>query len=176
MIDSTNAVIADEPAHRLMISPTEITSVWLLFRMTSTVLPTRLSATSSLKIVCRKTLTCARMSPVVLGPISLATMPDRPSSASSSGAVDSALQKAACELIPNSESPHDLASVRKMIFRQRLRTGPLAVGTGPVPGRVPGFGVGQPGGPPGIDPGRRALWFGEWPVEPDSLVRAAVDL
>ena len=72
-MDSTNAVIADDPAHRLMISPTEITSAWLLLRMTSTVLPIRLSATSSLKMVCRKTFTCSRMSVVVSGPIARAT-------------------------------------------------------------------------------------------------------
>ena len=44
-----------------------------------------------------------------------------PSSASSSGAVDSAHQNAACELIPNSESLQALLSVRPAIFRQRWR-------------------------------------------------------
>ena len=50
---SMNADIADDPAQRLMISPMETASAWPLFRMLSTVLPTRLSATSSLKMVCR---------------------------------------------------------------------------------------------------------------------------
>src|SRR6478752_9720965 len=132
-MDSTKAVNADDPAHRLMIKPTETTSACPLFRMVSTVFPTRLSATSSLKMVCRKTLVCLRTSVMVPGPNSSATYPVSPSSASSSGAVDSADQNAACELMPNSESPHALLTVRAMTLRQRRRTRPLAVGTGPLP-------------------------------------------
>ena len=59
--------------------------------------------------------------------------PIMPSSASSSGAVDSAHQNAACELSPNSESPQALPSVRSTILRQRCRTLGGAIGTGPVP-------------------------------------------
>ena len=132
-MDSTKAVIADDPAHRLMIRPTETTSAWPLFRMVSTVLPIRLSATSSLKMVCRKTVVCLRTSFMVPGPNSSATYPVRPSSASSRGAVDSADQKAACELIPKRESPQALLMVRTTTFRQRRRTRPFAVGTGPLP-------------------------------------------
>src|SRR5664279_6313842 len=50
VMDSMNADIADDPAHRLMINPMDTTSAWPLFRMVSTVLPTR-SATSGLKMV-----------------------------------------------------------------------------------------------------------------------------
>src|SRR6478609_252522 len=132
-MDSTKAVNADDPAHRLMIRPTETTSACPLFRMVSTVFPTRLSATSSLKMVCKKTLVCLRTSVMVPGPNSSATYPVSPSSASSSGAVDSADQKAACELIPNSESAQALLTVRAATLRQRRRTRPLAVGTGPLP-------------------------------------------
>src|SRR6478752_2046389 len=56
-----------------------------------------------------------------------------PSSASSSGAVDSAHQNVACELSPNSESPHALPSVRSTILRHRCRTLGGASGSGPVP-------------------------------------------
>ena len=41
--------------------------------------------------------------------------------------------KAACELIPNSESPQALLTVRAATLRHRRRTRPLAVGTGPLP-------------------------------------------
>ena len=68
MIDSTKADIADDPAHRLMIRPTETTSAWPLFRMVSTVLPTRLLATSSLKMVFRKQLTWSLTWSMVSGP------------------------------------------------------------------------------------------------------------
>src|SRR3954454_18556638 len=61
-----------------------------------------------------------------------------PSRASSSGAVDNAHQKAACELIPNSESAQALLSVRPTIFRQRLRTLGTGRGIGPVPCRCQG--------------------------------------
>ncbi len=62
-----NADIADDPAHRLMINPMDTTSAWPLFRMVSTVLPTR-SATSGLKMVCRNTVICVWMSVMVPGP------------------------------------------------------------------------------------------------------------
>ncbi len=52
--------------------------------------------------------------------------------------MDSAHQNAACELNPNSESPQALEAVRPAILRQRCRTGPWAVGIGPVPGRCQG--------------------------------------
>ncbi len=55
-----------------------------------------------------------------------------PSNASSSGAVDSAHQNAACELIPNSESLQALLSVRAAILRQRCRTFGTGTRTGPV--------------------------------------------
>jgi len=51
---SMNAESADDPTHRLMIRPTEITSVRPLLRIVSIVLPSRSLATSSLKTVFRK--------------------------------------------------------------------------------------------------------------------------
>src|SRR6185312_3364280 len=135
---STKADMADDPAQKLMIRPTDTTSLRPLPRIVSTVLPTRLSATSLLKITCRKVKTCARTSSLVPGGNQWVTYPTRPSRASSSGAVDRALQNAACELNPNSESPQALDAVRPAILRQRCRTGPLAVGIGPVPGRCQG--------------------------------------
>ena len=150
---STNAVSADDPAHRLMISPTETTSAWLLVRMVSTVLPIRLSATSWLKMVCRKTVICPRTSVMVSGPISRATYPDRPNRASSSGAVDSAHQNAACELIPKSESPQALLTVRAATLRHRCRTRPWPVGTGPLPFTCHG----SVGAAVGADPG--TVWW-----------------
>src|SRR6478752_8242135 len=65
--------------------------------------------------------------------------PIMPSSASSSGAVDSAHQKAACELNPNSESPQALLKVRRTIFRQRCRTFGGGSGIGPLPCRCQGI-------------------------------------
>ena len=65
--------------------------------------------------------------------------PIMPSSASSSGAVDSAHQNAACELSPNSESPQALLSVRSAILRQRCRTFGGGSGIGPVPCRCQGI-------------------------------------
>ena len=53
-MDSTKALIAEDPAQRLITKPTETTSAWPLRRMVSTVLPTRLVATSWLKMPCRK--------------------------------------------------------------------------------------------------------------------------
>src|SRR5664279_1513289 len=64
--------------------------------------------------------------------------PIMPSSASNNGAVDSAHQNAACELIPNSESPHALLRVRSTILRQRCRTRGGGTATGPVPLRCHG--------------------------------------
>ena len=52
--------------------------------------------------------------------------------------MDSADQNAAWELIPNSESPQALPSVRPMILRQRCVTEPVTAGIGPVPGRGQG--------------------------------------
>ena len=52
-MDSTNADIADDPAQRLITRPIDTTSAWPLRRMVLTVLPTRLLATSSLKMVFR---------------------------------------------------------------------------------------------------------------------------
>jgi hypothetical protein len=52
--------------------------------------------------------------------------------------VDSADQKAACELIPKRESLHALLMVRTTTFRQRRRTRPFAVGTGPLPSMCQG--------------------------------------
>ena len=66
-MDSTNADMADEPAHRLMSRPTETLSAWSAARMVSTVLPTRLSATSWSKIVFRNSSTCSRTSSIVPG-------------------------------------------------------------------------------------------------------------
>ena len=69
----------DEGGHRRRPGPQaddqadRTTSAWPLFRMVSTVLPTRLSATSSLKMVCRKTVVCLRTSVMVAGPNSRAT-------------------------------------------------------------------------------------------------------
>ena len=57
VIDSTNADIADEPAQRLITRPIDTTSACPLPRMVSTVLPTRLLATSSLKMVFRNSRT-----------------------------------------------------------------------------------------------------------------------
>ena len=103
------------------------------------VLPSRSFATSALKTVFRKFVAWLRIAVMVSGPNSqLAKNPDSPSSASRNGAVDSAHQNAACELIPNSESPHAFPSVRPMILRQRCSTGPSAAGTGPEPSRCQG--------------------------------------
>ncbi len=52
-MDSTNADIADEPAQMLITRPIETTSACPLRRMVFTVSPTRLLATSSLKMVFR---------------------------------------------------------------------------------------------------------------------------
>ena len=61
------------------------------------------------------------MAVMVSGPNShRVTMPDRPSRASRNGAVDIADQKAACELIPNSESDQALLRVRPTTLRQRF--------------------------------------------------------
>src|SRR5664280_1707171 len=68
-----------------------------------------------------------------------------PSRASNSGGVDRADQNAACELNPNSESPQALSRVRARTFRGRRRTGPAAVGIGPVPSGCHGTVTG-PGG------------------------------
>ena len=91
---------------------------------------------------------------MVAGPNQCATYPTRPSSASSSGAVDIADQNAACELIPNNESPQAFPRVRATTLRQRRRTGPAAVGTGPVPSGCHGTVTGPTGDEPdrsGID-------------------------
>src|SRR6478752_2043268 len=140
VIDSTKADIADDPAHRLISRPTDTTSACPWLRIVSTVLPTRLSATSWLKIAFRNSRTCSRiwsMGPA--GKYQFTTYPTRPSRASSSGAVDSAHQNAACELRPNSESPHALDSVRPISLRQRCRTLGGGTGTGPVPWRNQGM-------------------------------------
>src|SRR6478609_11697982 len=113
---STNADIADEPAQKLITRPTETTSERPLSRIVLTVLPTRLSATSLLKITCRNVKTCARTSSVVPGGNQWVIYPTRPSSANNRGAVDSALQNAACELNPNKESPQALEAVRPAIL------------------------------------------------------------
>ena len=49
--------MADDPAHRLITRPMETTSAWPWPRIVSTVLPTRLLATSSLKMVFRNSRT-----------------------------------------------------------------------------------------------------------------------
>ena len=119
VIDSTKALIAEEPAQRLITKPTETTSACPLRRMVSTVFPTRFWATSWLKMPCRKMSIWSRTLLMVSLPNQLATNPTEPSRASRSGAVDRADQKAACELIPNSESLQALDRVRPATFRQR---------------------------------------------------------
>src|ERR1700712_4950683 len=141
VMDSTNALIADEPAHRLITKPTDTTSAWPLFRIVATVLPTSLVATSWSNTFPRNVSTCSLTLTMVSGPNQCATKPTDPSRASSSGAVDSADQNAACELIPNSESPQALDAVRAATLRQRCRTGPFASGSaaiGPVATRCHG--------------------------------------
>ena len=74
--------------------------------------------------------------------------------------MDSAHQKAACELIPNSESPQALLSVRAATLRQRWRTRPLAVGTGPVPSECQAS-VYESGSPAWVHPGCRTMGLRE---------------
>ena len=67
------ALIADDPAHRLMTKPTDTTSACPLFRMVSTVWPTRFWATSALKMPLRKMLICSWTLSMVSGPNQFAT-------------------------------------------------------------------------------------------------------
>ncbi len=133
-MDSTSEEIADDPAHRLMKKPTETRSAWPLCSIADTFSCSSPSTTSEENTPCITVSTCCWTASMASGPNQCPTNPTRPSRASSSGAVESADQKAPSALSRNSESRQAFDSVRPMILRTRWCGTSRAVGTVPVPG------------------------------------------